>query len=49
MEAIGATPFSLPFSETYPSLKSGLIDSVMTSTPSAVDGEFWKCSNTFHR
>lgn len=41
MEALGATPFSLPFSEVYTSLQTGLIDSVMTSTPTAVEGKFW--------
>jgi TRAP-type transport system periplasmic protein len=42
MEAVGATPFALPFSEVYTSLQTGLIDSVMTSTPTAVDGKFWR-------
>lgn len=42
MEAVGATPFALPFSEVYTSLQTGLIDSVMTSTPTAVDGKFWE-------
>ena len=42
MEAVGATPFALPFSEVYTSLQTGLIDSVMTSTPTAVDAKFWE-------
>lgn len=42
MEAVGATPFALPFSEVYTSLQTNLIDSVMTSTPTAVDGKFWE-------
>ena len=42
MEAVGATPFALPFSEVYTSLQTGLIDSVMTSSPTAVDGKFWE-------
>jgi TRAP-type C4-dicarboxylate transport system substrate-binding protein len=42
MEAVGATPLALPFSEVYTSLQTGLIDSVMTSTPTAVDGKFWE-------
>ena len=42
MEAVGATPHALPFSEVYPSLQTGLIDSVMTSTPTAVDAKFWE-------
>jgi TRAP-type C4-dicarboxylate transport system substrate-binding protein len=42
MEAVGATPLALPFSEVYTSLQTGVIDSVMTSTPTAVDGKFWE-------
>jgi TRAP-type transport system periplasmic protein len=42
MEAVGATPYALPFSEVYTSLQTGLIDSVMTSTPTAVDAKFWE-------
>ena len=42
MEAVGATPHALPFSEVYTSLQTGLIDSVMTSTPTAVDAKFWE-------
>ena len=47
MEAVGATPFALPFSEVYTSLQTGLIDSVMTSTPTAVDGKFWEVIKYF--
>lgn len=42
MEAVGATPYALPFSEVYSSLATGVIDSVLTSTPTAVDGKFWE-------
>jgi len=42
MQAVGATPYPLPFSEVYSSLATGLIDSVMTSTPTAVDAKFWE-------
>lgn len=42
MEAAGATPYPLPFSEVYSSLATGVIDSVLTSTPTAVDGKFWE-------
>ncbi len=42
MNAVGATPHALPFSEVYTSLQTGLIDSVMTSTPTAVDAKFWE-------
>ncbi|MFZ5944182.1 MAG: TRAP transporter substrate-binding protein [Bacillota bacterium] len=42
MEALGATPYPLPFSEVYSSLATGVIDSVLTSSPTAVDGKFWE-------
>jgi len=42
MEAVGGTPHPLPFSEVYSSLATGVIDSVITSTPTAVDAKFWE-------
>jgi len=42
VEATGGTPYALPFSEVYSSLATGLIDSVITSTPTAVDAKFWE-------
>jgi len=42
VEAVGATPYPLPFSEVYSSLATGVIDSVLTSTPTAVDAKFWE-------
>ncbi|MCX5829172.1 MAG: TRAP transporter substrate-binding protein [Deltaproteobacteria bacterium] len=42
MEAVGATPLALPFSEVSTSLKAGVIDSVITSSPTAVDAKFWE-------
>lgn len=42
MEALEATPYPLPFSEVYSSLATGVIDSVLTSTPTAVDANFWE-------
>ncbi len=42
MQAVGGTPYPLPFSEVYSSLATGLIDSVLTSTPTAVDAKFWE-------
>lgn len=47
MEAVGATPYPLPFSEVYSSLATGVIDSVLTSTPTAVDGKFWEVLDYF--
>jgi TRAP-type C4-dicarboxylate transport system substrate-binding protein len=42
VEAAGGTPYPLPFSEVYSSLATGAIDSVLTSTPTAVDAKFWE-------
>lgn len=42
VEAGGGTPHPLPFSEVYSSLSTGVIDSVLTSTPTAVDAKFWE-------
>ena len=42
VEATGGTPYSLAFSEVYSSLATGVIDSVITSTPTAVDAKFWE-------
>lgn len=49
MEAVGATPYALPFSEVYSALATGLIDSVLTSTPTAVDAKFWEVLKYFYR
>lgn len=42
LQAVGGTPYPLPFSEVYSSLATGVIDSVLTSTPTAVDAKFWE-------
>lgn len=42
MEAVGATPLNMTFSEVSPALKAGVIDSVITSSPTAVDAKFWE-------
>ena len=42
MEAVGATPLNLTFSEVYTALHAGVIDSVITSSPTAVDAKFWE-------
>jgi len=42
VEAADGTPYPLPFSEVYSSLATGVIDSVLTSTPTAVDAKFWE-------
>ncbi|HRP79842.1 MAG TPA: TRAP transporter substrate-binding protein [Aquamicrobium sp.] len=40
--ASGMTPVQLPWGEVIPSLATGAIDAVGTSSPSAVDGSFWE-------
>jgi TRAP-type C4-dicarboxylate transport system substrate-binding protein len=42
VEATGGTPITMPFSDVYASLNTGVIDSVLTSTPTAVDAKFWE-------
>lgn len=49
VKATGGTPYALPFSEVYFSLATGLIDSVITSTPTGVDGKFWEVLEYFQR
>lgn len=41
-QVMGATPQTIPFGELHSALSTGVIDSVVTSTPSAVDGKFWE-------
>jgi len=42
VEATKGTPYPLPFSEVYSALATGVIDSVITSSPTAVDAKFWE-------
>jgi len=39
---LGASPAQIPWGEVVPALATGVIDSVSTSTSSAVDGQFWE-------
>ena len=41
-ETLGAAPALLPWAEVVPSLASGVIDGVSTSSSSGVDGKFWE-------
>lgn len=41
-KAAGMTPVQLPWGEVIPSLATGAIEAVGTSSPSAVDGSFWE-------
>jgi TRAP-type C4-dicarboxylate transport system substrate-binding protein len=39
---LGASPAQIPWGEVVPALATGVIDSVTTSSSSAVDGQFWE-------
>jgi TRAP-type C4-dicarboxylate transport system substrate-binding protein len=39
---LGASPSQMPWGDVVPALATGVIDSVTTSTSSAVDGQFWE-------
>ena len=41
-EALGASPIQMPWGEVVPSLATGAIDGVTTSSSSGVDGKFWE-------
>lgn len=40
--SLSASPAQIPFGEVVPALATGVIDSVSTSTSSAIDGQFWE-------
>jgi TRAP-type C4-dicarboxylate transport system substrate-binding protein len=42
LSALGGGPLSLPWGEVYSSLRTGMIDSVLTSAVSTKDGKFWE-------
>ncbi len=42
VQTIGGVPYQLPFAEVYSSLATGAIDSVLTSSPTAVDAKLWE-------
>lgn len=44
---LGGSPHQMPFSEVYPALSTGVIDSVLTSAQTAVDGKFWEVLNYY--
>lgn len=43
----GGSPQSLPWGDVYSALSTGLIDSVLTSSVSGVDGKFWEVMKHF--
>jgi len=48
-ELTGGTPLVIPWGEVYAALAAGLMDSVITSTVSGVDGRLWEVTPYFHR
>jgi len=49
LKALGAAPVSLPWGEVYSSLRTGMIDSVLTSAESAKNGKFWEALSHFKK
>ena len=49
LRALGAAPISLPWGEVYSSLRTGMIDSVLTSAESANNGKFWEVLSHFKK
>jgi len=47
LRILGASPVSLPWGEVYPSLRTSIIDSVLTSGESASNGKFWEVLKYF--
>ncbi|MDA3791491.1 MAG: TRAP transporter substrate-binding protein [Desulfobacula sp.] len=46
-EATGIAARKMPFSEVYPAMKAGLLDSMYTSSPSGVDAKAWEVLKYF--
>lgn len=42
LRQLGGSPLSLPWGEVYSSLRTGMIDSVLTSAESTKNGKFWE-------
>ncbi|MEE4357036.1 MAG: TRAP transporter substrate-binding protein [Desulfococcaceae bacterium] len=49
LKALGGAPVSLPWGEVYSSLRTGMIDSVLTSAESANNGKFWEVLGFFKK
>ncbi|MGA1847451.1 TRAP transporter substrate-binding protein [Deferribacter abyssi] len=47
LRELGGSPVSMPWGEVYSSLRTGVIDSVLTSTESAKNGKFWEVLKYF--
>jgi TRAP-type C4-dicarboxylate transport system substrate-binding protein len=47
LRELGGSPLSLPWGEVYSSLRTGMIDSVLTSAESTKNGKFWEVLGNF--
>ncbi len=47
LRALGGSPVALPWGEVYSSLRTGMIDSVLTSAESTKNGKFWEVLKYF--
>ena len=47
LRILGGAPVSLPWGEVYSSLRTGMIDSVLTSAESTKNGKFWEVLGAF--
>lgn len=47
--ALGAKPVQMPWGEVVPALASGVLNSVSTSSTSAVDGRFWEFLSNYNQ
>ena len=47
LRELGGAPLSLPWGEVYSSLRTGMIDSVLTSAESTKNGKFWEVLDHF--
>lgn len=47
LKELGAAPLALPWGEVYSSLRTGMIDSVLTSAESTKNGKFWEVLGHF--
>ncbi len=49
LKELGASPVPMPWGEVYSSLRTGVIDSVLTSAESTKNGKFWEVLNYFSK
>jgi TRAP-type C4-dicarboxylate transport system substrate-binding protein len=47
LKELGASPVPMPWGEVYSSLRTGVIDSVLTSAESTKNGKFWEVLSCF--